>query len=212
MTVEAPQGHRTILVAPMVALAVAWLLSSLWGSLGNAWQGAWPRSLALAVAGVMLAVPLFNGYELYANWPQDSATWRSFSPESTLAARRAAASPPDFEVYVSPLQYEYQFHGFERDQFVRFALRQQGRGFYPLHPSQAATSGRQAPPAGVVAIWGESDTTITAQMKRDFPDIAIEEAKDPFEPKSDYLAAQIPWQRIPELKKARVKDPFFFRP
>lgn len=214
MTVEAPQGHRTILVAPMAALAVAWLLSSGAEALKAAWPAAEaPLPLAAALFATLLAVPLHNGYELYANWPDDSATWRSFSPESTLAARRALQSGPGWEVYLSQLKNEYQFHGFERDQFMRFALKQQGRGFYQLKESQELVPGKGAEPMGVLAIWGESDDTITALVKRDFPDIAIEDSKDPFEPKSDYLAAQIPWERIPRRGKPGLpKDPFFFRP
>jgi 4-amino-4-deoxy-L-arabinose transferase-like glycosyltransferase len=208
MTVEAPQAHRSILVAPVAALAVAWFALELSRALAPAWKGGWPAALKAAALAAALAVPLFNAGELYANWPGDAATWRSFSPESTLAARRAAQSPPDWEVYVSPLDHEYQFHGFERDQFTRYTLGLQGRSFYPLRLSQALTPGAK----GVLAIWGDSDPEMTAAMRRDFPGVPIEEARDPFEAKNDYLAAAIPWDRIPDLKHSKRKDPFFFRP
>jgi hypothetical protein len=212
MTVEAPQAHRTILVAPLCALCVGWFLSTLWRALGSAWGSGWPRPLAWAAGILLVAAPFFNISELYANWPDDSATWRSFSPQATLAARRATASPADWEVYVSPLIKEYQFHGYERDVFVAFALHQQNRSFYPLNLSQAVDPGLGPAPGGVLAIWGDSDSEISAGMQREFPGIPVEAAKDPFEEKSDYLAAAIPWDKIPTRKQAADKAPFFFRP
>jgi 4-amino-4-deoxy-L-arabinose transferase-like glycosyltransferase len=211
MTVEAPQAHRTILVAPMAALCLAWFLAEMGRSLAPAFPGGWPRPLTLALILTCAAVPCFNAYELYANWPQDSATWRSFSPEATLAARRAQACPKGWEIYLSPLSQEYQFHGFERDQFLRFVLKQQGRSFYELRPSQGVSSNPSSPLGGVLAIWGDSDSDISAAMQRDFPDIPVEQAKDPFETRNDYLAAQIPFDRIPQRKRGDGPQPLFFK-
>jgi hypothetical protein len=204
MTVEAPQGHRTILVTPALALMTAWFLSELWAGLGPLWEGGWPRSLQIGLWIVLAAVPLANAIELYNYWPDDAATWRSFSPESSLAARRAAQSPGNWLVYSSSLDKEYQFHGFERNTFIRFLLKQQGRYLETLQPANLLHPGDEHL-AGILAIWNESDDGISAAAKAEFPDIKIEEAKDPYEARSDYLAMEIPMEKVPKAKAGQKK-------
>jgi hypothetical protein len=195
-------------VAPLTALASAWFLMCLKEGLAGCFKAGWPREAGWALGALLACVPLFNALEFYGNWPEHEATWRSFSPEATLAARRAAQAPEGWEIYISMLEKEYQFHGFEREQFVGFLLKQQGRGHYPLQLSQAVQGEMAKPePKGVLAIWADSDADFTQAMRRDFPEIPIEEAKDPHDAKNDYLAASIPWDRIPKGRKA-----FFFKP
>ncbi len=88
-----------------------------------------------------------------------------------------------------------------------FVLKQQGREFQLLDASNPVRNG-----LGVLAIWGESDTTLTAQVAEEFPSARIEKSADPVTGKLDYLAAEIPIQEIPILPTHAAKPPLFFRP
>ncbi len=204
MTVEAPQAHRTILAAPCVALMLIWFARQASAGLGRAFAKGWPRPLAVAGLIVLLAVPAFNAFELFGPWAQDAATWRSFSPQASLVARRAAAAGDGTTIYASALEHEYQFNGFERFAFLNFYLGLQGRGFERM----AAQGNAVAPCKSVLAIWGASDSEISARFKKEFPKAAIEEARDPFDQQLDYVAAELPYASLP---KAAPKQ-LFFRP
>ncbi len=215
MTVEAPQGHRSILVAPMIPLACAYALSRLWASLKSSFVSGVPAGLRKAGLLALLAVPAFNAYELFGHWAGHPATWRSFSPEASLAARRALAAPPGALVLLSNLDREYQFHGYERNVFVRFFLKLEGRRHALLRASNPVEGLPGLPsPGSVLAIWGESDLDISAAFQSQFPDLPLERAQDPHDAKADYLAAEIPWERIPAIKQGQSSKPlpFMFRP
>jgi hypothetical protein len=204
MTVEAPQGHRSILVAPCVALAVAWFSSQLFPGLGRLFSGAaWPRALKAAGLVLVLAIPAFNATELFGAWAEDPATWRSFSPEASMAARRAMQVPQGAVIFVSPLKQEYQFHGFERDFFIHYFLKSREKDIRQLQPNANAVP----PCTQVLALWGASDEDISAAFKAQYPDIAVETGNDPYDNSVLYLAAEIPFERLPRSPKG-----LFFRP
>jgi 4-amino-4-deoxy-L-arabinose transferase-like glycosyltransferase len=202
LAVEAPQGHRTILAAPVLALAVIWAFRDLVFPLGRAFERGWPQAGLAAALALLLSVAAFNAYEVFGLWGPNSETWRSFSPFATAVGRRVALSGPDVELHLSRLKDEYLFHGYESEAFARYALRGQARLPYSLQVGMLLTS--NPPPRTVLLIWGESDKAITEAFDREFPETPVEKPANPYpvagEPSVLYLAAEIPWQRIPVKK------------
>jgi hypothetical protein len=203
LAVEAPQGHRTILAAPVLALAVIWALKDLVSPLGEAFEGGWPRAAKAAGLALLLSVAAFNAYEVFGLWSTDSETWRSFSPFASAAAKRAQATDPGVEVYLSQLSQEYQFHGFEMGMFVQYFLRPRQTQALGLNTVIA----KNDPSSAVLLIWSESDKDFSAAFAWEFPGIALEKPDNPHpvsgEPDSLYLAAEIPVSRIPHEKGLR---------
>jgi hypothetical protein len=208
ITIESPQAHRTILVAPLCAFVIAWFLRDLSRRLAFVWAGAWPRPIFGALLALLLAIPLFNVGELYAYWPNDPATWRSFSPEASTASKRALQSPADEEVLVSPLAHEYQFNGYEREFFMNFFLRQSGRGFQNLDGNKVLDAAAQ----GALLIWGDSDLEIDRALHQEFPQGHFEAAKDPVSPKNDYLALELRRAEVPHWKPGQGPAPLLYQP
>jgi hypothetical protein len=211
MPVEAPQGHRTVLAAPAIALTLALCLPMLLTPLREAWGGRWPVTLKALGAVLLLGALGWNSYELLAVWPTHPATYRSFSPRASAVLRAIQASQPGTAVFSSELPAEYQFHGFEWGVFARFALRQGNRQWIPLRPGAPLPLQVPAQCDGMATrsallIWGESDQAVTDAMASQYPDITVH--KEPNlepsagEPSYLYLSAEIPYERIPaELKK-----------
>ena len=202
LPVEAPQGHRSILAAPALPLAAAWTLRDLLARFRAAFTGGWPVS-ALALGAALLAgLAFLNVWNVFAVWEGSEATFRSFSPRASAVARRILASPPGTAVYVSELPKEYQFNGYEWGAFASFFLRQGGRSWLQLRPSQpvAAYDGL-APAQRALLVWGESDTDITQAFAREFPGREPEKLPQPFpgpgEPTLLYLAAELPVDALP---------------
>jgi hypothetical protein len=200
MAVEAPQGHRTILAAPVLALAVAWAVRDLLAPLGGLFAKGWPKAGLAAGFTLLAGVVLLNAWDLFAVWGPHTETWRSFSPRATAAARRAALAGPDVEVHVSSLASEYQFNGYEWGQFTRFALQQQGKRPYPLRLGQESPSELAPRPRALLLIWGESDRAFTEAFQKQFPALKLEQYPNPHpvngEPSLLYLAAEVPLDAI----------------
>ena len=212
MAVEAPQGHRAILVAPLLPLAIAWMAKDLAARLGSAFQGRLPLALTFAAASLLAGSLAFNAYDYFGLWAKDAATWRGFSPRSSAIARLVVQAPPDQEIFLSPLSKEYQFHGYEASVFARFYLKQQDRTYQVLHLGAPVPGYKRAsPPASVLAIWVESDTDISEAFKKEYPDIPITVQPDPFDPVPLYLSAVLPFERIPEGAKLHRGQAHLFR-
>lgn len=202
LPVEAPQGHRTVLAAPALALALGLCLPPLLAPLRAALGGAWPQTAGAVGAVLLFSVFSFNAWELLRVWPASAATFRSFSPRASAVMRRVEASRPGTVVLSSSLPAEYQFHGYEWGVFVRFALRQQGRPWGTLQPGTPVPprEGGQATHS-VLLIWGESDRAITAAFEQQFPGLAPHREPQPHpsagEPAYLYLSAEVPYDRVP---------------
>jgi hypothetical protein len=181
---------------------VLWAVRDLVFPMGKAFSGGWPRAGLAAGLALLLSVAAFNAHEVFDLWGPHSETWRSFSPFATAVGRRVAQSGPDVEVRVSHLRNEYLFHGFESRAFAAYFLRGQARTVQPLEMGTVLDS--NPPPRAVLLIWGESDSAMTAAFERDFPEIKVERPANPYpvagESSTLYLAAEIPWQRIPPRK------------
>jgi 4-amino-4-deoxy-L-arabinose transferase-like glycosyltransferase len=205
LAVEAPQGHRTILAAPVLALAVLWAWRDLVAPVGRAFGGGWPRAGLAAGLVLLLSAAAFNAHEVFDLWGHNSETWRSFSPFATAVGRRVAQSGSDVEVHLSRMKHEYLFHGFESEAFARYFLRDQGRQPQSLQMG-TILAGNPAPRA-VLLVWGETDTDMTAAFAGEFPEIPVERPSNPYpvlgESSVLYLAAEVPWQRIPPRKSLR---------
>lgn len=215
MPVEAPQGHRCILAAPVLPLMAALALRALLRPFQGAFEGGWPRSLVAAGLALLLGLGALNAAELLGQWPTEEATFRSFSPRASAVMRRIEATGPGTAVLTSLLPKEYQFYGYEWGVFARFALRQQDRSWASLSPSQVVpASDGGLPTDDVLIVWGDSDADITGDFLREFPGTAIERARQPFpgagEPEDLYLAAQVPWKALP-LKPAQGPAPLLYR-
>jgi 4-amino-4-deoxy-L-arabinose transferase-like glycosyltransferase/sugar lactone lactonase YvrE len=98
---EAPQGLRSILLTPVVALLPALVIGWL---LGRAWEA----RRRLGGSAVALPAAALIGLAGWANFDTffnrqltDFAAWASFSTGETLAARAINALPPDTRVYIS---------------------------------------------------------------------------------------------------------------
>lgn len=210
LSVEAPQGHRTILAAPALALAIIWAVRDLLGPVGKAFTGGWPKAGLAAALALLLSVAAFNAYEVFGIWGPNSETWRSFSPFATAIARRVTQAPPNTVICVSNLPQEYQFHGYESMVFAQYFLRAQQRQPQPFKLGTHLIDPQGSPPSTVLAVWGESDADLTLAMAAQFPGITVEKPANPHpvagEPSVLYLAAEIPWDRIPAVKG--LKMPF----
>ncbi|MES2201353.1 MAG: glycosyltransferase family 39 protein [candidate division FCPU426 bacterium] len=206
MTVEAPQAHRCILVAPAVALILAWFMAQIpWHKPSPSRSQRWTGKLLLGLGLALAAwVPFENLSEYFGVWRSSPMTWRSFSPEATLAARRAAQAAPGTQIFLGALDKEHPYYGMERRTFVRFLLKQQGRSYRMLRDSNPVDKG-----TGVLLIWGESEPEIGERLAREFPGTAVERVSDPFDAKADYLAAEIPIDKVPRDAAGRA---LFFRP
>ena len=215
LPVEAPQAHRCILAAPVLPLMVALALRGLLGARGPELGGAWPLSLKALGLVLLLGMGVLNAVELLGQWPGEEATFRSFSPRASAVMGRIERTGPGTVVLTSPLSKEYQFYGYEWGVFARFVLRQQGRDWAALGPSQAVppSDGGQ-PTDSVLMVWGDSDTDITAAYQREFPGRPLEKAPQPFpgpgEPNDLYVAAQVPWGDLPTRPK-RGPAPLLYR-
>jgi hypothetical protein len=214
MPVEAPQGHRTVLAAPVVALALALCLPVLLAPLRAAFAGTWPRSLQALGAVLLLGALGLNSYELLAVWPTHPATFRSFSPRASAVLRAIEATQPGTAVYVSLLPAEYQFHGYEWAVFARFGLTQQKRELRPLTLGTAVPELCDGKPTqAAFLVWGESDSAVTEALNAQYPSLSIHREPNPQpspgEPGYLYLSALIPYQDIPE--RGRGTLPLLYR-
>jgi hypothetical protein len=201
LPVEAPQGHRTILVAPAVALALGLGLPQFLARLKAAFSGVWPQSARLLGAVLLGGVILFNAWELLRLWPDSPATYRSFSPRASAVMRKVGASKPGTRVYVSALKQEYQFHGFEWAVFSRFALRQEARPWATLTPGIGVPSQSDGGPTrSALLIWGESDDDVSRQVAEQWPDLQLHREPQrhpaPGEPAFLYLSLEVPYERL----------------
>lgn len=201
LPVEAPQGHRTVLAAPALILAIALALPVLLAPLRQA-LGAWPQTYKAVGAALLLGAVGLNAHELLARWPDHAATFRSFSPRATLVLRRIQQSQPGTLVLTSELPAEYQFHGYEWGVFARFALRQQDRPWAPLRPGTAVPPVVDGlPTRSALLIWGESDQAITQMAAQQWPDLPVHKEPQPHpapgEPSLLYLALEVPYDRVP---------------
>ncbi len=106
---------------------------------------------------------------------------------------------------LSGLHHEYQFHGYEWTLFSQYFLRHQGRQVQPLEMGTLLNP-ELSPPRAVLLVWGESDEDISQAFARQFPDIPVEKPANPYpvagEPSTLFMAAVVPWQRIPSSKDA----------
>jgi len=201
IAVEAPQAHRTILLAPLPALAVAWFLREYAGRAAAFFaDGRWPRPLALSLALLGVTVMAFNIKELHVDWARHPDTWKSFSPDSNLAAARIRQQGNGWIVLISPIRKEYPYYGYERTFFARVLNRDRQVDIRALDPVNRVPLGAMGAPQGVLAIWSDSDDDITAAAQRDYPDLKIEAQRDPYESRNNYLALTVPWDRIPKAK------------
>lgn len=202
MPVEAPQGHRSILAAPVLPLALALALRELLPGFGMAFKGGWPGSARALGLALLLALAVINAHEFFGRWEGSEATFRSFSPRASAVMRRVALAQPGDLVLTSNLPQEYQFNGFEWGIFARFQARQMGLPWAQLSQDQAVPSSLGGVPTQrVLLIWGESDTAISAAFAAEFPDLPIERAPQPYpgagEPSFLYLAGLVPYGRLP---------------
>jgi hypothetical protein len=194
------------LAAPAFALALTLAWRDVLGPLGRVFVGGWPKAALAAGLAALLSIAAFNAYEVYGLWGPNSETWRSFSPFATAAARRVAATSPDVEVRISRLANEYQFHGFERVMFAQYFLHRQGRSGKPFDVGSIEPLPAGSTPRALLLVWGESDRAIGDAFAKQFPEIAVEKPANPYptvgEPTCLYVAAEVPWQRLPEVSKA----------
>lgn len=202
LPVEAPQGHRTVLAAPALALGLVLGLAPLGSPVKAAFGGAWPQSLKALGLVLLLGSVGLNAWELLKVWPVHPATFHSFSPRASAVMRRVQASPPQTMVYVSHLPGEYQYHGYEWGAFARFALGLQNRPWAVLRPEQAVPAqGPHGPTRSALLIWGESDQAVSAAVGALWPGLAVHREPQPHpapgEPAALYLAVEVPYELIP---------------
>ena len=195
--VEAPQANRTSLIVPVIPLAILLFLERARDFLGRALPGLPARALAPALLVGLLASPAFNYHEYFQLWPRDPATWRSFSPHASAAARRLEKAGPGWDLMLSSLPHQYPFDGFEMEEICSFAVSRQGQIVDGLRASNPVSP---RDPLGALCLWGRSDKEITAAAERQFPDLPLESPQDPYDSKPQYLAMQVPLDRIPLLK------------
>jgi 4-amino-4-deoxy-L-arabinose transferase-like glycosyltransferase len=215
LPIEAPQGNRCILAAPLLPLAACWSMRELLAPLRGALKGPLPRA-ALALGACLLAGLVFlNAWNVFEVWAPSAACFRDFSPRASAVARRMLAAQAGTVVYVSPLPKEYPGFGFEWIQFADFISRQRRLALDVLRPSQALGKGIDGKPVcGALLIWGSSDADITRAFHAEFPDLAMEQAAQPYPGPGEadflYLAAQVPAARVPPKPK-RGPLPLLYR-
>jgi 4-amino-4-deoxy-L-arabinose transferase-like glycosyltransferase len=206
VAVEAPQAHRTFLLAPCAALMLGLLLEALLNRLRLVFPPRLPKALLAALFSLLLVLAAFNAHEYFGLWASSPDTYESFSPVATAIARRAQAQEPGWVLVVTGLDRDYRFYGFEVAQLCRFLLQPTGRGASSLRPfNHFSDADLRAQPHGVLLIWGDSDKASLGQAaQREFPDIPVEERRHPFTGVTLYQAMAVPWPRIPALPSARA--------
>lgn len=201
LPIEAPQGHRTVLAAPVLPLLAVWTLKELFGEL-RVFRKGWPLP-AYALGSLVLVCMVWGSFQaVFEAWPDSQATFRSFSPRSSAVARRLERTQAGTAVFLSSLPKEYIFYGYEEQAFARWTLRLQGRSFENLGPTQWIPEAEGGVPTrSVLLLWGDSDTDLTAAFKAEFPAATVEQEAQPFpgpgEPDHLYLAAEIPVAEVP---------------
>jgi 4-amino-4-deoxy-L-arabinose transferase-like glycosyltransferase len=208
MATEAPQAHRSGLLAPLVPLALGLMLEHGQGLAFKTFDRV-PRSLVLSAWMLIALVPVLDAREYFGLWAGDQATWRSYSPDASAAAERLASQGPGWALRVSPLSKLYAFNGYELREVVRFRLREEGLSFATLqaHNRMAPQEADQ----GVLCLWDQSDGEMTEAAKAEFPDLVPESPAsqgNAFKPL--YLALAIPKGRIPFADDKEAAERKFF--
>ena len=206
VAVEAPQAHRTFLLAPIAALMVGLLLESLLARLRWAFSPRLPRPLLAALLSLLAVLGLFNFHEYFELWAAHAATYDSFSPVATAIARRAEAQDRGWALAVTGLEHDYRFYGYEVAQLCRFLLKPEGREARSLRPfNYYGALDMQAHPKGVLLVWGYSDKASLGQAARsEFPELPVEEQNNPYTSITLYQAMAVPWPRIPAVPPERA--------
>jgi len=199
VAVEAPQAHRTFLLAPCAALMVGLLLEALLARLRRAFAPRLPRALLAALLSLLAVLALFNAHEYFGLWAADASTYDSFSPVATAIARRAQAQDDGWLLAVTSLEKDYRFYGYEVAQLCRFLLKAEGREASSLRPfNHYGSQDMKAHPQGVLLVWGDSDKpSLGAAAQAEFPGLPVEELRNPFTSVTLYQAMAVPWSRIP---------------
>jgi 4-amino-4-deoxy-L-arabinose transferase-like glycosyltransferase len=201
VAVEAPQAHRTFLLAPIAALMMGLLLEALAQRLRLSFSPRLPRALLAALLSLLAVLALFNAHEYFGLWAASPDTYESFSPVATAIARRAEAQDRGWLLAVTGLEHDYRFYGYEVAQLCRTLLKAEGREASSLLASNHyGAMEMQAHPQGVLLIWGDSDKAGLGQAARaEFPDLPVEEQHHPFTGVTLYQAMAVPWPRIPAV-------------
>ncbi|MGQ9676196.1 MAG: PA14 domain-containing protein, partial [Chloroflexota bacterium] len=98
LTFEAPQGARTIVITPALALLAAVPLGMMWRSVEQV-STRWHKPAALAVGAALLAFAAYHNYDTYFERHMKSAeAFYEFSGRETAMGRYIAALDPN-EVY-----------------------------------------------------------------------------------------------------------------
>ncbi len=206
VAIEAPQAHRTFLLAPCAALMAGLLLEALLARLRRVFPPRLPRALLAALLSLLAVLAAFNVHEYFGLWASSPDTYESFSPVASAIARRAAAQEPGWALAVTGLEHDYRFYGYEAAQLCRFLLRPTGRQAGSLRASNHfSPQDLQAHPRGVLLIWGDSDQASLGRAARaEFPDLPVEERRHPFTGIPLYQAMAVPWSRVPAVAADRA--------
>jgi hypothetical protein len=194
VTIEAPQGHRTVLLTPVIALSIVWFFKLVSEKMETWFLNGIPNLVKFLWVGALIWIPLFNAQQYFEVWAKDTATWRSFSPQANAVARRVFSQEEGWDILISRLEKEYVYHGYEWSFFSDYFLKKRGESFGVL--KQVNEISRDS--RGVLAIWALSDDLIDLKIRKQFPEIIIEEFSYGKTGEVLYRAAEFPSEVIKE--------------
>jgi hypothetical protein len=174
LTIEAPQAHRAVGAIPAIYLLLGQALNGGYTLVRG--RGAPLRGIlaALLCFGVALAAARENVSRYFRTQVRTPLAWQAFEAEYHEMARFIAANRDRYDIWVSPLYYDYpilQFHLGPDFPYGRFLLGNHS----PLPPGRL-----RAGTQGGLYVLEPFQKGLYPLFQELYPDSRLEEHRDPF--------------------------------
>ncbi|MCE5299688.1 MAG: glycosyltransferase family 39 protein, partial [Spirochaetia bacterium] len=177
LSIEAPQAYRIIGILPAVYLFMALALKKIAAML----TGFNPKKVLLSgiLPALCLSAGAINIHQYFVLYPQEKATYLSFSPEANAIARFINANHEKYAIYLAVPDSMYGFYPLEQKIICDFLTRG-GRSFEYMKEENRVDDQSLAGKERVVLIVRPSEEGIISAIEREFPKAVREEHPNPY--------------------------------
>lgn len=166
ISIEAPQSYRIIGILPVIYIFMLFLLDKIRAVLYRINKKS--SYFIIFICVILSASASLNIYQYFVLYPEEKATYMSFSPEANAISRFVRENSKEYCIYISPADNMYGFFKWEQRLICDFA-NLGGSGFEYLNNDNMIKKERLKNKKGLVLILRPSDTGLIKDTFKQFP-------------------------------------------
>jgi hypothetical protein len=177
VSIEAPQSYRIIGILPVIYIFVLFMLDKIRDVLYRINKKS--SYFMIFICVILSASASLNIYQYFVLYPEEKATYMSFSPEANAISRFVKENSKDYYVYISPADNMYGFFKWEQRIICDF-VNLGGTGFEYLSNDNMMNVEKLKNKKGLILVFRPSDIGMMKDTLKQFPKAAKKEFANRF--------------------------------